>query len=619
MATVLLAFGLRLFRLTHHDIWGDEAFSIYLSKQVLSSVVAGGADTHPPLYHFLLHFWILWMGRTQFVVRFLSVGVGLLIVPTTYKLGQKLFGRRVGVLAAGTTAIAPFLIYYSQETRMYALVALLSELSVLMLVLALNKKKLICWLAYWLVTALSLYAHYYAFFVLFAQNIYLLAARKRYNLSLWYWFPMQGSLVVAYLPWLLAQTAFLQGRAGTDLSQLSPASLGTLWARSLIAFSLGTTVELSIARYLVWGFLFVAGWGGVHLLRRSADRNPGWLVILYLLVPMLAAGLVNPLLPFFQERFLLLVAPAFHLLLAVGLVEARERYPFAWFLLLPFLLLSGAYSLSNYYFEQRYAKGEYGALMTYVEEHGSADDALIVYYPIQQALFDYYRPRGPTFYIFPKEYPLEDPRTDQDLQEIVTHHPRVWLVMYGDPAAYDPKHLIETRLSRWGYKSFFRSYRDGSLSLYVTSPVLAEEVIEFPLQANLDNEVLLLGYTLNTNRVEAGETLLLTLYWQALRRMEKDYTVFTHLLDGENRIWGQMDGQPVGGTYPTSRWQVGEMVVDRYGLPVSPEAPPGEYEIEVGMYLLTTMERLPVLDQSTHQPLPDQRVTLGKVQVVRTP
>ncbi len=79
--------------------------------------------------------------------------------------------------------------------------------------------------------------------------------------------------------------------------------------------------------------------------------------------------------------------------------------------------------------------------------------------------------------------------------------------------------------------------------------------------------------------------------------MDEDYTVFVHILDEEQRIWGQEDIGPVHGTYPTSQWKEGEIIEDIHSVRLSYEAPPGEYQIEVGLYLLSTMARLRVLDE----------------------
>lgn len=137
-----------------------------------------------------------------------------------------------------------------------------------------------------------------------------------------------------------------------------------------------------------------------------------------------------------------------------------------------------------------------------------------------------------------------------------------------------------------------------------------------PLQADLAHQVRLLGYGLGLDALHSGQTLHLTLYWQALAKMEEDYTVFTHLIDREGRLWGQKDNFPVGGTRPTSGWLVGEIVVDEYDIPVQGDAPPGVYTIEIGMYDLISGERIAAFDEEEER-LADDRVILTKVEVER--
>jgi hypothetical protein len=127
-------------------------------------------------------------------------------------------------------------------------------------------------------------------------------------------------------------------------------------------------------------------------------------------------------------------------------------------------------------------------------------------------------------------------------------------------------------------------------------PTEAPESIAFPMSLQLGDTIRFVGYDLDTQDVSAGGTLHLTLYWEALTEMETSYSVFNHLIDGENKIWGQKDGVPGGGTLPTSGWITGEYVVDEYDIVVQADAPPGEYVLETGMYDLATMTRLPVVD-----------------------
>jgi hypothetical protein len=86
---VLLAFGLRLYAIERQDIWGDEAFSIWLSNQPPSTVVAGGADTHPPFYPLSLHLWMRLVGPSSLAIRYFSAFVGTLIVPVVCIMGRR--------------------------------------------------------------------------------------------------------------------------------------------------------------------------------------------------------------------------------------------------------------------------------------------------------------------------------------------------------------------------------------------------------------------------------------------------------------------------------------------------------------------------------------------------
>jgi hypothetical protein len=104
--------------------------------------------------------------------------------------------------------------------------------------------------------------------------------------------------------------------------------------------------------------------------------------------------------------------------------------------------------------------------------------------------------------------------------------------------------------------------------------------IEYPQMAHFGEVVSLLGYDLETDEIAPGEVLHLTLYWQAQQEMDVSYTVFVHLLDAQNRIWGQRDSVPDKGQYPTTGWLQGEVVADEYEIPVDPAAPSGEYLIE---------------------------------------
>ena len=149
----------------------------------------------------------------------------------------------------------------------------------------------------------------------------------------------------------------------------------------------------------------------------------------------------------------------------------------------------------------------------------------------------------------------------------------------------------------------------------VPPPVEALD-IEHRVGANLGGKVQLLGYNIESG-FRPGDRVHLTLFWQVLQEMEKDYTVFTHLVDGEGNIWGQKDNPPVDGFYPATQWKPGEVIRDQYDLMISPETPLGRYRIEVGMYLAETGERLSVLSENGS--VRDDKVMLDTVEVVSHP
>ncbi len=93
-----------------------------------------------------------------------------------------------------------------------------------------------------------------------------------------------------------------------------------------------------------------------------------------------------------------------------------------------------------------------------------------------------------------------------------------------------------------------------------------------------------------------GDTLPVVLYWRALLPMDTSYTVFVQAIDEAGLKAGQVDRLPCDGGCPTSTWRPGDLVGERYDLPIDALASPGRYQIIAGMYDLSTGERLPVVD-----------------------
>jgi hypothetical protein len=138
--------------------------------------------------------------------------------------------------------------------------------------------------------------------------------------------------------------------------------------------------------------------------------------------------------------------------------------------------------------------------------------------------------------------------------------------------------------------------------------------VEHPQQINLGDEVLFLGYDLSSESLVAGGRLRVTLYWQAQRRLEEDYSVFLHLDDlRPNYLSWSLSEELSPADIPTSGWTPGFYVSNPHTLDVSRETPPGVYVLRAGLYLPDTGKRLAVLDGDGREF--SEEVELGRVQV----
>jgi len=127
---------------------------------------------------------------------------------------------------------------------------------------------------------------------------------------------------------------------------------------------------------------------------------------------------------------------------------------------------------------------------------------------------------------------------------------------------------------------------------------------------NFADRLLLRAVDLGTPTAAPGGQVAVTLTWQGLQSMSEDYTVFVHLLGPDGLVHGQVDAWPVSGTRATSGWTPGEIIRDPYTIAVPADAPPGEYQVEIGLYLLATNERLPVLNADS-APVADRVLVAG--------
>jgi len=151
---------------------------------------------------------------------------------------------------------------------------------------------------------------------------------------------------------------------------------------------------------------------------------------------------------------------------------------------------------------------------------------------------------------------------------------------------------------------YLRAYR---LELPLSAP--------HPVASRLGSETELCGYDLSSDEVRPGDVVTVTLFWRQDGPVAEDYHVFVHLVDKEERMWGQHDGPPLLGAYPTSRWADDLLLPDPHALVVSPETPPGRYRLLVGMYRWPSLERLPAsLPDGSRWP--DDLILLAELSVI---
>ncbi len=114
---------LRVLLLGNKGMGLDETVSVWLASHSIGDMLQWivRIDQHPPLYYFLLHYWIALTGDTPYFVRLLSVLIGTGTIPIIYLIGKRMSGGMMGLAAAAFLAFSPFNIYYGQEARMYTL------------------------------------------------------------------------------------------------------------------------------------------------------------------------------------------------------------------------------------------------------------------------------------------------------------------------------------------------------------------------------------------------------------------------------------------------------------------------------------------------------------------
>ena len=204
-----LAMILRFYGLTASAVWGDEGSSLLLSEYAPGDLWFHAAhDVHPPLYFFLLRGWIGLFGDGIFSIRSMSVIPGVVAVGLGIWLTRVVATRRAAVLAGILLALLPTAVRYSQEVRMYSLLAVWLLAATLALVYWVRQPERARYLvAYVLLMSAGFYTHYFTALCVLVHWLWLglLRLPQASNLRLitrpgWWW--ANVAIVLLYLPWL---------------------------------------------------------------------------------------------------------------------------------------------------------------------------------------------------------------------------------------------------------------------------------------------------------------------------------------------------------------------------------------------------------------------------------
>lgn len=471
---VVLAFGLRLYHLDYQSLWRDEVDALLFARRELSGLlplfVTPGHNG--PLYYLVLHFWVRLTGETESSLRFFSLFCGVLAVPLIYRLGRRWLGDKWSLAAALLCATSPYLIWYSQEGKMYAFLLLLSMLSTHVYLLALERDRIYLWFCYLATVAVSMYVHLLAVLIVPFHLLLFLVAWPRYRPALKSWL---ATLAVLVLPWLpLARWAVpLLASPFTTGHQFY--SLPDILSVLLFGFSLNSAPYGGLVPITLFVFLLLAG---IILYRRGnggaasrslrtllRSRQESITLSLYLSVPIVCLYLVSLGMPIFTDRYLITVLPAYLLLLSCGLAAVKQRSTRLAGLCLAGVLASNLYMVTLQGHTR--IKSDFRSAAAFVKTDGRGD--LIVFLiPHGRPVFEYYY--GERF------VGVDAPYTNQGMtagevaramREATAGYKEVWLVV-SEAELWDSRDLVQ----RWfeGNGTLLAQSSFARVDVYLYSP-----------------------------------------------------------------------------------------------------------------------------------------------------
>ena len=388
LAVVVLALGLRLVNLAGRPLWYDEAFAVLYAEKPFETMLYGtvaqvegaAADVHPLFFYSLLHLWMSLVGQSPAAVRALSVLIGTGTVGVVYLLARRLYDRRIGLAAAALAAVAPFAVYYSQEARMYALLALVATAAAYFLVRAWTGGRWYEWAAFGLCGAMTLYAHNLGFAFIASLDLWLA----------WRWLRGGGDrlrpltciiwshllMLALFAPWL----AIVPSQFGKIQQAYWVQQPGLLEAiQTAVIFHFGYDNQALPAWLtpvaLLFSLLILAA-VALELVRHRRHLSPHLLPALLAFVPPVLLGSLSLIRPVYIVRALLPSALAYYVLVAGTLGARTVPRAIRWGLLLAAAVVT-LFSLANHYTYEQFPRTPFDRLAAFLHEHHEPGDAIV--------------------------------------------------------------------------------------------------------------------------------------------------------------------------------------------------------------------------------------------------
>lgn len=464
LALVLMAFALRVYHLDFQSLWRDEVDAITFATRAFPKLLTTfiKPKENGPLYFLLLRPWIALTGDSEFSVRFFSLAFGILAVPLTYALGRRWLSPVGSMLGALLMAFSPYLIWYSQEAKMYTLITFLTMLSLHFYAEALTRGRWLYWASYIVATSFCLYTHILAALIIPLEIVLFVVWWPRYRARLRPWLAAIGCVTLPYIPLAIWEVPLLLSSYETG-HPFYP--LHQILRILLIAFSRGvsgvTTSWLLVPTSVLFIFLLLAGAfldderltlaigsgarrGEESILSPAKREVKVMTLLLYLFLPIIGLYLISLGMPIFAERYLIYIAPAFYLLLARGLAAVKLKSKAVFALCLALTLALNVQSI----WAQSHIKmkSDFRSAAHYFALHREPSDLVLFLVPYVRETFEYYYRDGYRWASSPcTNDGMSEGELDVNLGKMTVGHKSVWLVA-SEAEACDQRGLVKAWL-----------------------------------------------------------------------------------------------------------------------------------------------------------------------------